>query len=122
MNPKDKKKNKCCAFFFQAVHIGTKQDTPSAGLTSTDALSMHCMMRPQDEGNEVNINRDNIVSQPEAHGPGGINRMESQASKEDGSDARNTPQADDNDRSATPIAQSQEDELDTAVCSTFIPG
>ena len=80
---------------------------------------MHCMMRPQDEGNEVNINRDNIVSQPEAHG---IKRMESQASKDDGSDARNMTQANGNDRSTTFVAQPQEDELDTAVCSTLNPG
>ena len=114
--------NKLCAFFFEAFGIGSEQDTPSAGLTSTDALSMHYMMRPQDEGNGVDNNLANIVLQPKAQGPDGINRMESQASKEDGSDARNTTQADDNDRSAMPIAQPQEDELDTAVCSTSIPG
>ena len=114
--------NKLCAFFFEAFGIGSEQDTPSAGLTSTDALSMHCMMRPQDEGNEVNINRDNIVSQPEAHGSDGIKRMESQASKDDGSDARNMTQANGNDRSTTFVAQPQEDELETAVCSTLNPG
>ena len=83
---------------------------------------MHCMMRPQDEGNEVNINRDNTVSQPEAHGPDVIKRMESQASKDDGSDVRNMSQANGNDRSTTFVAQPQEDELDTAVCSTLNPG
>ena len=106
------------AFFVEAFQIGSMQDTPSAGLTSTDAQSMHHMMRPQDEGN---AGPDSVVPQSEVQDPSDGKRMQSQASKDDGSDARNTTQADDNENSTTVIAQPQEDELDTAVCSTFNP-
>ena len=82
---------------------------------------MHYMrkMHPQNEGN---ASLDSVVPQPDVQEPSDRKRMESQASKDDGSDARNTTKTHDNERSAMLVAQPQEDEIDTAVCSTFNPG